>query len=782
MNSNNSQKYKIKDDQRILNINYTTAQNCEIIGDYKKAIALYNINIKKYNDPLSKVNLAKLYLTGKTINIDNEYARKLLEEAYNQGCKNGRCLLAYTLANGIGGKKESSKAYSMFLDEINENNPDAMVYLEIIKYMQKSKKNKKIIKSLKNCVTSSEKRKYRRQVSIDKFNNMKLGKFVNKIPNYVSTKINIIKDLYSINEYSKDLEKLYNRANFMYENEEFETARRIYKRLALYGDDDSKIKYAKMCSKGIGGKVDIESAKNFYKEILDKKNTALRKIDNEIIDTKILIKEVKQEKNSFHNSRIIKIANEDINYFDDKKTKIIMNEHYNEAYLQYGILLVENYKDLNDLNYGINILKTFAENGEQVVGKKREFIKYNQQYNKCARIAINKLGQLLESGEWKPIEVENTRKMFNNFLISKNSKYTSYISDKLAGKVTNTKRIDEISKDSNVKKSTIKYNIASLCEVFAINSIARKLYTKMCEKGDYRGAYSLAKLEQKGKGGAIDLESAKNHYRYYIRSTIDTEENDEKILRFYAVNNLATLHMEENDFTTAIQLYKIATRKGNRVAKNNLRKLYKEGKWIPKTPSEENWVKPSCMEKVLEKHQNKINAIKEIKRKISMPKIEIKKSVAATLVAATTFSAFTNNTEISKIHSPKISSRIQAADRDKIQNYVIGDRVGMLKNNVLENLQIVDFAAYDSKHKTRILLDNQDKIYKKYGFSSEEYIEKITLEKNISEDNIGMLYCLKNGKDIKWVNPLDDEIILLKKYIDIKKDNNYSEFQADYLV
>ena len=134
MDSNNSQKYKIKNDKRILNINYTTAQQCEKTGEYKKAIKLYNINIKKFNDPLSKVSLANLYLTGKTQKIDNAYARKLLEESYNQGCKFGRSLLAYTLANGIGGKKQENKAYSMFLDEINENNPNEMVYLEIIKF------------------------------------------------------------------------------------------------------------------------------------------------------------------------------------------------------------------------------------------------------------------------------------------------------------------------------------------------------------------------------------------------------------------------------------------------------------------------------------------------------------------------------------------------------------------------------------------------------------------------------------------------------------------------
>lgn len=774
MNSNNSQKYKNKNDQRILNKNYVTAQECEKNGKYKKAIELYNINITKYNDPLSKVSLANLYLSGKTRNIDNRYARKLLEEAYNQGCNYGKSLLAYTMANGIGGKKEENKAYSMFLDEIDGKNPEPMVYLEIIKYMKKTKKNKKLIKSLKECVTISEIMKYNRKVSIDKFNNTKIGQLVNKIPNYISTQINNLKDIYGENKYSKDLGKLYNKANNLYKNEDYDTARRIYKRLSLYGDLDSKIKYAKMCYQGIGGKVDIEAAREIYTGIMDKRNVMLSRIKDEISNTKKFIKEVKKEKNSFHNSKIIKSAKEDIQYLKNKKSKIYMNTNYNEACLQYGVLLVENYKNNNDLKKGIEILKLFAQNGEYNTLQNQRLTQYGKQYNRRARIAIKKLGNLYESGEWIPENLEEAKKMFNKFALGKISKYTSYISDKMAGKTTYTRKI--ISENKKVKQYRITYTLASICELLSINSIARKLYTKMCEGGNYRGAYSLASFEHKGKGGSVDLESAKKHYRDYIRSKVNCEEKDERILRFYAVNDLATLHLKENDLITAIQLYKLAAKNGNSAAKKHLKTLYKEGRWLPENSIEQKWVKPNLVEKILKKPEISLFNNKEAKRKFSMPRIDIKKPVSAAIAAATAFSVFSSNNTILKVDSYEEGTGIQAADRNKMYNYVIGDKVGILKNNILENSQIVDFAAYNSEKQTRIGFDNNEINYKKFGFSSEEYIEKIIKEKNINKNSIRILYCVKNGNEIKWVNPLEDDIVLLKKYKDVKKEEDYSEY------
>lgn len=782
MNSNSSQKYKNENDKRIVNENYLAAQDFEKIGKYKKAIELYNINITKYNDPLSKVRLANLYLNGKTRNINNQYARKLLEEAYKQGCNYGKCLLAYTLANGIGGKKEENKAYSMFLDEIDGKNPDSMVYLEIIKYMKKNKKNKKLIKSLKACVTTAETIKYNRKISIDKFNNTKIGQLVNKIPNYVATKVNNIKDFWVDDKYSKDLGKLYDKANKLFENEKYDTARRIYKRLSIYGDADSKIKYAKMCYHGMGGKIDIEAARENYIEIIDKRNIRLNRIRNEILNTKKFIKEVKQAKKCFHNSKIIKSAKEDIQYLKSKKLKIGMDNNYNEAYLQYGILLVEHYENNNDLESGIEILKAFAQNGEYNTLPNQKSSRYVKQYNKRARIAIKKLGNLYERGEWSPENIEEARKMFNKFALGKISKYTTYISDKMAGKTTYTRKIISENENKKVKKYKITYTLASICELLSINSIARKLYKKMCEGGNYRGAYSLANFEYKGKGGPVDLESAKKHYRDYIRSKVNCEEKDELIYRFYAVNDLATLHLKENDLVTAIQLYKMAAQNGNTASKRHLKTLYKEGRWVPESAIEQKWVKPNMFEKILKKPEISLFNNEKLKRKFNIRKIEFKKPIAAAVAAATAFSVFSSNNTIIKVNSYEDKTGIQAADRRKLHNYVIGDRVGILKNNILENLQIVDFAAYNLEMQNRINFDEQERNYKNFGFSSEEYIEKIGKEKNIKKDNIGVLYCLKNGDEIKWVNPLEDDIILLKKYQDVKKEEEYAEYCIDDLV
>lgn len=775
MKSNNSQEYKNNNDKRISRINYATAQECEFTRNYKKAITLYNINVTKYNDPLSKVKLAELYLSGKVEEINNIYARKLLEEAYNQGCKSGRCLLAYTLANGIGGKKKETKAYSMFLEELEDKNPEPMVYLEIIKYMKKNKRNKKVRKSLKKCVTSSEIRKYNRRISIDKFNDFKLGQIVNKFPNYISTKLDTIKDFFCDNKYSDDFGKLYTRAGNMYKNENYETARRIYKRLSLYGDIDSKVKYAKMCFQGLGGKVDIQSAKEAFVEVIEKNDRKLDRIEKEILDMKAFIEDVKQGKQCLKNSKIIKNAKEEIEYLGNQKYKLNMNKNYNEAYLQYAILLVDNYQNSDELKEGIRILKAFAKRGERIPLKNQGLTQYGKEYNRRSRIAINKLGELIERGDWKPANTDSARKMFNRFALSKNSKYTSYISDKIAGKTTYTIKIDDNKKYMKPKKSSIRYTIASACEIFSINSIARNLYTKMCEKGDYRGAYSLATLEHKGKGGTVDLISAKKHYRDYIRSTMDSEDKDEIFFRFYAVNNLATLHMEENDLITAIQLYKVAAQNGNNASKKHLKKLYEEGKWFPKTSIEEKWVKPSIMERVIRQTKTIVenNPIK--RKRFSIPKINVKKTVATAIATATAFSTLPVTAINENENIQNAQNGIQATDKNKNYNYVIGDKVAMLKNNIIESLQVVDFAAYDLYKKNIIDLDNKERCYEKYGLSSEEYIQKIIEAKNINKESIGVLYCLKIGEKFRWINPLEDEIVLLKKYTVSKINENFIE-------
>lgn len=777
MKSNNSQEYKNNNDKRISRINYATAQECEFSGNYKKAITLYNINVTKYNDPLSKVKLAELYLSGKVGEINNTYARKLLEEAYNQGCILGRDLLAYTLANGIGGKKDETKAYRMFLEELDDKNPEPMVYLEIIKYMKKNKRNKKVIRSLKKCVTSSEIRKYNRRIKIDKFNDSKLGQVVNVLPNFISTKMEIVKEFFCDNKYSNDFGKLYTRADRMYKDEKYETARRIYKRLALYGDVESKIKYAKICFQGLGGKVDIESARENFEEVFKKTDGKIDKIEKEISDMKAFIEEVKQEKKCMKNSKIIKNAEEEIEYLINRENKLLMNKNYNEAYLGYAILLVDNYQNSDELKEGIRILKIFAKKGERIPVRNQSLSQYGKEYNRRARIAINKLGELIERGDWKPTNKESAREMFNRFALSKNSKYTSYISDKIAGKTTYTRKVDDDSKYRKPKKSSIRYTLASFCEIFSINSIARKLYTKSCEKGDYRGLYSLAMLEHKGKGGAVDLISAKKHYRDYIRCTMNTEDKDERFFRFCAVNDLATLHVEENDLLSAIQLYKVAAKNGITASKKHLKKLYEEGKWVPKTSIEQNWVKLNIMERVIRKAKSIADANSIKGKRFSIPRINLRKPVATAIAAATaTATVFSTSTATSTKANENIKnaqSGIQSSDKNRNYNYVIGDKIARLNNYIIEKSEIVDFAAYDLDKKSRISLENNERVYEKYGFSSEEYIEKIVKEKDINKNSIGLLYCLKIGDKFEWINPLEDEIVLLKKYTVRKLNDDF---------
>lgn len=775
MKSNNSQEYKKNNDKRISRINYATAQECEFTGNYKKAITLYNINVTKYNDPLSKVKLAELYLSGKVGEINNTYARKLLEEAYNQGCKSGRCLLAYTLANGIGGKKEEIKAYSMFLEELENENPESMVYLEIIKYMKKNKRSKKVIRSMKKCVTSSEMRKYNRRIKIDKFNDSKLGQVVNVLPNFISTKMESVKEFFCDNKYSDDLGKLYTRADRMYKDEKYETARRIYKRLAIYGDVESKIKYAKICFRGLGGKVDIESARENFEEVFKKTDRKIDKIEKEILDMKAFIEEVKQEKKCMKNSKIIKNAEEEIEYLIDRENKLLMNKNYNEAYLGYAILLVDNYQNSDELKEGIRILKTFAKKGERIPVRNQSLSQYGKEYNRRARIAINKLGELIERGDWKPDNKESAREMFNRFALSKNSKYTSYISDKIAGKTTYTRKVDDNRKYKKPRKSSIRYTLASFCEICSINSVARKLYTKSCGKGDYRGLYSLAMLEHKGKGGAVDLISAKKHYRDYIRCTMNTEDKDERFFRFCAVNDLATLHEEENDLLSAIQLYKVAAKNGITASKKHLKKLYEEGKWFPKTSIEQNWVKPNVMERVIRKTKSIVDA-NPIKR-FSIPRLNVRKTVAAAIATATAtatvFSTSTATSTNANENIKNIQTEIQASDKNRNYNYTIGDKIARLNNYTLEKSEIVDFVAYDLDKKSIFSLENNESVYEKYGFTSEEYIEKIVKEKDINKNSIGLLYCLKIGDKFKWINPLEEEIVLLKKYTVRKLNDDF---------
>ena len=172
-----------------------------------------------------------------------------------------------------------------------------------------------------------------------------------------------------------------------------------------------------MCSQGLGGKVDIESARENFEEVFKKTDRKIDKIEKEISDMKVFIEEVKQEKKCLKNSRIIKSAEEEIKYLINRENKLFMNKNYNEAYLGYAILLVDNYENQNELKEGIRILKIFAKKGERIPVRNQSLSQYGKEYNRRARIAINKLGELIESGEWKPTNKDRAREMFNRFVI-----------------------------------------------------------------------------------------------------------------------------------------------------------------------------------------------------------------------------------------------------------------------------------------------------------------------------------------------------------------------------
>lgn len=768
MNSNNSQKYVNKNDNRIVYINSKEALRNIDIGNYKEAIRLYELNIVEFNDSLSKVKLAELYLEGKTDKINNNRARTLLKDAYKQDCKEARPLLAYMLANGIGGKKDKNAAYSMFLDELKENNPDAMVYIELCKLIPRKKNTKKVIKSLKQCITVSEKIKYRRKVSIDKFNNTRLGQIVNKLPNKISTKLDYLLDYYNEEKLSNNLWNLYEKANQLYKTGNYETARRIYKRLANYGDFDSKINYAAMCVKAIGGKKDIDAARNIYEDILDYRDEKLNKIENQISYCINKVECLKLDEKRKKKAKIIKEIKKEIIYLARYRQMILKNPKYEDVYLEYGLLLANNYSNEYELKDGIDILKAFAKNGEYIVRENKRLTKYGKAHNRRARVAAMNLGKLYEEGIWKPEDIDAEKAMFSKFISSKISGYTSYIVDKMNGKKICPIKTERMYKQ---KKCKVRFEIGTLCELLHINSWARKMYESMYRAGDFRGTYTLAKYEQYGKGGIVDCNSAIKHYRAFLRSTVNSEDKSEKKMRYYAVNNLGNLYEKQNDIISAVEAYKIAANQGNSQSKNALKKLYKEGKWVPENSIEYKWIKPKFIDKVSGKIKQKNILIS----KIPQTRIDLKKPVATAISFAVgsclvgdTAKPVTNKFE-------KYPNTIKVTDQNIEHNYLIGDKVSVLKDNIIENSTIVGMVAYNPISES-VLDENIELSYEKYGLSSEKYIDTISKLKSINKQSIKLLYCLKNGEDIKWINPDEEKMFIAKSYKDIKKEEDYKEY------
>lgn len=705
-------EYKSTTDKSIIDINYRTAQEYEKCKKYKEAIKLYQKNIFKYDHNLSKVNLAKLYISGNLGITNNKKARELLEEVYENNCKEGQVLYAYMLANGIGGKKDKEKASYIFKEEMNLGNPDPMIYIELSKRLRKKENKKNISKSLRKSITRYEINQYKRKVNTDKFNNHILGRIVNYLPNKLSLYFDEMIKQKEYNKFSYNLYELYNKAEIYNDSGEYDTARRIYKRLVQYDDNDSKIKYAKMCYKGIGGKKDIKSAKEIYEEFIIRKNRKLSQISNKLNDMFDLLEYSQKQqgqKQSLKEKRINKNYKnnilEEIEYLKSKKNKILLYQNYKEAELNYGLLLVDNYSNQEELDRGITFLKHIAIQGEKATPKGYKKSKIAKLNDKRARIAILKLGKLYEKGIWKPKNIDEEREMFYRFSTGKISRYTSYISDKMKSneKITympkSEKDIISMKKGKKrSKKCNIRYEFGMLCEILNIKKLARKSFESMHEKGDYRGDYSLARFEHLGKGGNKDYAKAKEHYRCYINSTVNAKEKTDIKIRSYAMKNLADLLLEENDVIEAVELYKNSAIMGNKNSKIALRNLYKENKWVPITQQEMNLIKLKGINKFItnisEKYEElKSNQIEENRIRKALKPIAASAAISIA-ISAQTANGIINKTksDISYIPQPQVEDYIIADDKKKVPNRSLvidkKDLYSKKENELLEYIEI----------------------------------------------------------------------------------------------
>ena len=792
-------KYSNSDEtQRIATINYNTAKEYEMIGDYKKAVELYKVNIKQYKDSGSMVALAQLYLDRKAGKINNKFARKLLENAHNQNNKEANALLAYVWANGIGGEKKVQPAISLFYEELNNNNPDPMIYIELSELLPPTKENKKVKKHLKNAVSGFERRLYKRNRSINIFNNTTLGRIVNKIPNFLYAKLEPFYQERNKEKISYGLGNIYDRALDLCKNEEYEEAVVLFERLSNSGDKDSSLQLADMTYKGLGCERNVEKARDLYEGILNKREFKLFRINNEIQRRIRKLERIKNKaKQSRRDKRNIAYIKEEIEYFKYKQSKIESNDTYNDALLNYGILLASNYRNENELAASIEYLKRYAEQGEIIPGPKQELTKAGKRQNVRARKAMHKLGWLYETQQWKPDNLDEERKIFLKYSAGKLGMYASYIADKMnvSPQVKTNNIDDEIAEKSNLKfgnkkKCKVRYELGTLFATLHMNTLARKVFNSMNAKGDYRGAGILAHLEQKGKGGPKDLTSAINHYREFIQCINSNIDEDLEKQKYYALSKLASAMIETEDITGAIPLLTISAKQGIKESKKTLNELYEQGKWNPENEEEASLVNKRIIVKPVSRVEPRRPVIIQTAQNPITVKHRARQAIAASIAAATVVASA--NQIVRPIQADaRISERpaiqetvrnnfnidIPIIDNEPKENkekrsFVIGDEILLNKRN--SSCTIIGIVAYDPSQKEIFSIDESN--VNNFGLTTDQYLESLYQKNPRLHEKLNLLYCVKDSKGkIDWLDLKKVETTLTKPFEGSEKDDDEHE-------
>ena len=778
----NNLKYTNYDTSKIIKLKYKKAQKYERSQNYKEAISLYEDNIKIYNDSSSKIALARLYLDRKTTKIDNKRVRTLLEEAYMQNNFNGVDLLAYVWANGIGGEKHTKEACQLFFDELKNNNSDPMVYIELAKLLPNNNKNKILKKHLKYSVSKFEKINYNRKKNIDIFNNIKLGRIVNKIPNFFYIKLQNFFDKQKDEKLAYGMQEIYDKACNTYDSGNYDAARVIFTRLTNLGDDESSIKLSKMLSMGLGGEKDIETSRALYENILNKRDLKLSRIEKDILDMKKDLECTKKKsKVTLKDKKSITQIKDEIEYLKYRRDSIMRNSTYNEALLNYGLLLVDNSKSREDFETGISILKSFSDYGELIPEKNSKLNKYGKEYNRRAIIAIKKLGNLYESKKWQPENIVEARSNFLKYTTGRVSGYTSYIADKMKKSINNEENIDEIynvPKNKSNKKCKLRYNLGTLFDVLNIKSIARKIYTSMSQSGDYRCSQLLANLEQKGKGGKKDLDSAIEHYKEYIQYTNNNIEEYLDNNKYIAISELASAMQENDDIAGAIQLYKISAIRGVKKSKKALKILNEQNLWNPETEREAKLINKRLRRQSVGQVSNP-KLIRSDNFKVPR-KNPIKAASISAAIAVSTYgisnsaNLMVSATDLKNDSMENIVQQINDSEEILNQEFCIGDEVSLSENNTSSDSKVIGIVAYDNESKD-IFKAGKFNI-NNFGLTTNQYLDEICKDRNIERKKLNLLYCVKtNSGEIFWIDPIKEKINLVKSYQPAKKEKEREE-------
>ena len=679
--------------------NIEAAQKCEKDGDYHNAIIYYKFNVENYNDSTSKINLARLYLDGKAGKIDNKYARRLLEEAYSQN-NDDTVLLAYVMANGIGGPKLKIQALNLLKKELKKENPDEMVYIELAKLIPNNKKNREFRKKLLSAVGNFEKFAYKRKRSINKFNNTLVGRFVNTIPNYIKMyyeeSINKVKDSLTVD--SQD--KLFEKANVLYNDGEYDKAFYIYKRLHLLGDKEASLKYAKMLTKGLGTtKKDPIKAKEIYESIiserqkrLEKVNKKLRYCQRKIESTQVILSQDVWHMDVLDIPKRIKASKTNKRFTDEelkqlnKRKNILINSVYEDAILDYGILLSNNITNQDERNKGIKLLKHFAQKGEYIPNVGKKLSSLAEESNKRARKAIKKLGRLYESGRWEPENIEEERKMFFRFNEGSITEYTTSIAELMRDSIYKRVKDNKLEKS---KKTAVKY-IAS----------------------------------------------------YFDKDMILHEEYG----RFYSFIEYGDRLLKDSDITGAVEMYKASAQKGIGMAKRKLNMLYAKGLWIPENEAEKSYIK----QKTRIKHP-RVQSIPSTYFP-DIIKTKSKRVLATSLAAATAFMA-NPNLNIRVDADKKLDSNSQMEEN---YDYSIGDEIELKDGKSV----LVGMVGYIPE--TQTILKKKD-FQEDAGLSVKDYLDNISKEYHIDIDKIELLFCLKDKKVTSWISQSELRVKLMDK-------------------